>query len=246
MKKEQAVIAALGSNLSNIAILAGFLVMPAACLNGTAQPGTDIGGATELSDEDVTELSDEAVTALSDDQEALHGADGDRSSAVASPAMEGGGILPMEEIDEIDGLRGEASQEEVMPVMPIPGFLIRSDLNNKCLDILGIDAANGAHVGMWDCWGGANQRWYWDGRQIRSDLNNKCLDILGIDAANGAHVGMWDCWGGANQRWYWDGRQIRSDLNNKCLDILGVNIENGAHVGMWDCWGGANQHWYQE
>ena len=152
MKKEQTVIAALGSNLSNIAILAGFLVMPAACLDGTAQPGTDMGGATEL--------TGEAVTALSDDQEALHGADGDPSSAVASPAMEGRGILPTEAIDEIDVLRGEESPEEATPIAANPGFLIRSDLNNKCLDILGINAENGAHVGMWDCWGGANQRWY--------------------------------------------------------------------------------------
>jgi hypothetical protein len=208
MKKEQTMIAVMGSNLSNIAILAGFLLAPAACLDVTAQPGADMGGTTEL--------PDQAVTALSDDQEALPGADGDPSSAVAPP------------------------------VVANPGFLIRSDMNNKCLEVLGLDIANGAHVGMWDCWGGANQRWYWDGRQIRSDLNNKCLDILGLDIANGAHVVMWDCWGGANQRWYWDGRQIRSDLNNKCLEILGLNNDNGAHVGMWDCWGGANQHWYQE
>jgi hypothetical protein len=157
MKKEQTMIAAVGSKLSNVVILAGFLVMPAACLDGTAQPGTDTGGATELTDKDVTELSDEEVTVLSDDQEALHGADGDPSSAVASSAMEGVGILPVEEMDV---LRGEASHEEAMPVVANPGFLIRSDLNNKCLEILGIDASNGAHVGMWDCWGGANQRWY--------------------------------------------------------------------------------------
>ena len=49
--------------------------------------------------------------------------------------------------------------EEAIPGVENPGFLIRSDLNNKCLDILGIDPNNGAHVGMWDCWGGAKQHW---------------------------------------------------------------------------------------
>jgi hypothetical protein len=37
---------------------------------------------------------------------------------------------------------------------------LRSELNNKCLDIAGVDPNSGAHVIMWDCWGGANQRWY--------------------------------------------------------------------------------------
>ena len=37
---------------------------------------------------------------------------------------------------------------------------IRSELNNKCMDILGVDPNNGAHLVMWDCWGGANQQWH--------------------------------------------------------------------------------------
>ncbi len=121
---------------------------------------------------------------------------------------------------------------------------IRSQMNDKCLEILGLHNENGAHTGMWDCWGGANQRWYWDGAQIRSQMNNKCLEVLSFNNDNGARVGMWDCWGGANQQWYWDGAQIRSRLNNKCLDVLAFNNDNGAEVGMWDCWGGANQQWH--
>jgi hypothetical protein len=123
---------------------------------------------------------------------------------------------------------------------------IRSGMNHKCLEILSFNNDNGAHTGMWDCWGGANQRWYWDGSQIRSGMNNKCLEVLSFNNDNGARVGMWDCWGGANQRWYWDGDRIRSELNNKCLDVLAFNNDNGAEVGMWDCVGGANQRWYTQ
>lgn len=123
-------------------------------------------------------------------------------------------------------------------------YEFHSYLNHRCMDILGLNLDNGAHVGMWDCWGGANQRWYWNGEEIRSLLDNKCLDVLGIDPNNGAHVGVWDCWGGVNQHWYWNGTEIRSRLNNKCLDVLGIDPNNGAHLGMWDCWGGANQQWY--
>lgn len=123
-------------------------------------------------------------------------------------------------------------------------YEIRSHMHHKCLDVFGLDTGNGARVGMWDCWGGANQRWYWYGDEIRSILNNKCLDVLGFNNNNGAAIGMWDCWGGSNQRWYWDGNQIRSRFNHKCIDILGFNPDNGAYVGMWDCWGGSNQQWY--
>lgn len=75
-------------------------------------------------------------------------------------------------------------------------------MNNKCLELLSFDNSNGAIVGMWDCWGGANQHWYWDGWQIRNRLNNKCLELLSFNNSNGAVAGLWDCWGGANQRWH--------------------------------------------
>jgi hypothetical protein len=120
----------------------------------------------------------------------------------------------------------------------------RSVFNNKCLEILGFDNSNGAPVGMWDCVGGINQQWYWDGTQIRSAMNNKCLEILSFDNNNGAYVGMWDCWGGSNQQWYFDNGMVRSYMNNKCLEVLGYNNSNGARAGMWDCWGTSNQLWY--
>jgi hypothetical protein len=121
---------------------------------------------------------------------------------------------------------------------------LRSELNNKCLEIYAFNANNGAQVGMWDCWGGANQSWYWNGEELRNTMNNKCLEIYAFNANNAAKVGMWDCWGGANQHWYRVGNEIRNRLNNKCLEVYAFNANNGARSGMWDCWGGANQHWY--
>ncbi|HEY4991381.1 MAG TPA: ricin-type beta-trefoil lectin domain protein, partial [Nakamurella sp.] len=60
----------------------------------------------------------------------------------------------------------------------------------------------GAHAIVWDCDGGANQRWYWNGEEIRSRLNTKCLDVENDNPRSGAHAIVWDCDGGANQRWY--------------------------------------------
>jgi len=118
---------------------------------------------------------------------------------------------------------------------------IRSNWNNKCMD-MGTNLSNGAPVALWDCWGGANQHWYWNGEEIRSSVNNKCMDMQN-NLSNGAPVVMWDCWGGVNQHWYWDGTQIKSRVNNKCMDMQ-ANLNNGAPVAMWDCWGGANQQWH--
>lgn len=122
-------------------------------------------------------------------------------------------------------------------------FELRSNWNNKCVEILGLNNGNGAGVGAWDCWGGANQRWYWDGTQIRSLMNHKCLEILGVSNSNGAQLGMWDCWGGANQQWYWEGSRLKSYLNHKYVDLLYHDNRNGAWVGMWPWTGQSNQSW---
>ncbi|SHG22424.1 Ricin-type beta-trefoil lectin domain-containing protein [Streptoalloteichus hindustanus] len=120
------------------------------------------------------------------------------------------------------------------------GVWIRSELNNRCLDAG--SGANGANAEVWDCWNGAKQRWYWDGKHIRSDRDNKCLDAgSGI---NGSPAEVWDCWDGAKQRWYWDGAHLRSELNNRCLDAGGD--ANGTPAEVWDCWNGAKQRWYEQ
>jgi hypothetical protein len=122
-------------------------------------------------------------------------------------------------------------------------FQIRSNMNGKCLDVLGLNNSNGARVGVWDCTGNANQRWYRNNNEIRSSMNHKCLEILGFSNSNGAQVGMWDCTRNANQQWTWTNNDIRSNMNGKCLEILGFSNSNGAQAGMWDCTGGANQKW---
>ena len=141
--------------------------------------------------------------------------------------------------DDIDRTSNTSSDLSLSQVHEIE---IRNDLNHKCLDVLEFNRNNGAPVGMWDCSGSVNQRWFWNGEEIRTALDNKCLDV-GFENDNGAPVRVYDCTGGANQYWYRSGAQIRSRFNNKCLDLLGFNDNNGAPVGMWDCSGSVNQHW---
>ena len=40
------------------------------------------------------------------------------------------------------------------------GNTIRSNMNGKCLEVLGYATHNGAASGMWDCYIGGNQLWY--------------------------------------------------------------------------------------
>jgi endo-1,4-beta-xylanase len=125
--------------------------------------------------------------------------------------------------------------------------LIRTRLNNKCLD-----TPNGnwqTRVHMWDCHSGQNQLWMrpstWDLR-IRT-YNNLCLDVSGDQRSNGAPVVVHGCHDGDNQKWMYDskGRLRPFSSPTRCLDIAGNNNGNGAQLVLWDCHDGNNQKWYQ-
>ena len=122
----------------------------------------------------------------------------------------------------------------------------------RCLDAdLGTIGANGTKVGLWDCWGGQNQKW-----QLNTDgtivnlQSHRCLDAdLGTIGANGGKVQLWDCWGGQNphQKWAWlvagdhsggvGGVYLWNLQSNTCLDAdLGTIGANGTKVQLWECW----------
>ena len=82
-----------------------------------------------------------------------------------------------------------------------------SAASSRCLDLPQSNAANGTQPVIWDCNGGANQRWTLDGQTIRA--LGKCLDAP-LNAAAGAKAQIWDCNGGANQRWTLDVRRHRT------------------------------------
>ncbi|EME55840.1 alpha-L-arabinofuranosidase [Amycolatopsis decaplanina DSM 44594] len=119
------------------------------------------------------------------------------------------------------------------------GFMLSSNLNNRCLEVRAANSLNGALVTMWDCHGGSNERWFWDGEWIRSDQTGKCLDIVAGNTGDAASVDMFDChsdWLG--QKWYWDGNLLKSRIDpggNRCLAIVEANRLNGAGVEIFGC-----------
>jgi len=116
-----------------------------------------------------------------------------------------------------------------------------SAASGRCLDVPRSSTANGTQPVIWDCHGGANQRWTASGATVQA--LGKCLDAP-IGATAGAKVQLWDCNGGTNQQWTAgsDGT-LRGVASGLCLDVDRNLTANGTAVLLWTCTGAANQRW---
>lgn len=126
------------------------------------------------------------------------------------------------------------------PVTGTGGALV-STASGRCLDVPGSSTANGTQPIIWDCSGGANQRWAYDGQTLQS--LGKCLDAP-TGATAGTKAQLWDCSGAANQRWsFTSGGTIRNAQTGLCLDVNGRATANGTTVLLWTCTNAPNQLW---
>jgi lysophospholipase L1-like esterase len=116
-----------------------------------------------------------------------------------------------------------------------------STASGRCLDVPGGNTTNGTQPIIWDCNGGANQRWTVNGQTLQA--LGKCLDAP-LNAGAGAKTQIWDCNGGTNQRWNLNTNgTIGSVSSGLCLDVSGNNTANGTAVILWTCTAAANQRW---
>ena len=124
------------------------------------------------------------------------------------------------------------------------GFLIVSNMNNKCLNVRASNAGAGAAVAMWTCDGNANELWSEPGDgTIRTLLDtSKCLDLDDVNPAIGAGIDIWPCNGSSAQQFSFNGNEIRN-ANGTVLDISDSNPFNGACVQMWSSDSTSNQSW---
>ncbi|MFG3299615.1 glycoside hydrolase family 27 protein [Micromonospora chersina] len=124
---------------------------------------------------------------------------------------------------------------------PATSGALVSAASGRCLDVPQSNTANGTQPVIWDCNGGANQRWSISGDTLQA--LGKCLDAP-LNATPGAKAQIWDCNGGANQRWSRnaDGT-IRAQQSGLCLDVNGAATGNGTTVILWTCTAAANQRW---
>ncbi|OLR93718.1 glycosyl hydrolase family 18 protein [Actinokineospora bangkokensis] len=115
-------------------------------------------------------------------------------------------------------------------------------IDGKCVDVTDSATANGTPIQLWDCNGGAAQRWTVQGSTVRAF--GKCLDVAGAATANGTAVQLWDCNGTGAQNWSpQPGGTLRNPASGRCLDATGPSSANGTRLQIWDCFGGSNQVW---
>jgi alpha-galactosidase len=126
------------------------------------------------------------------------------------------------------------------PPQPAAGALV-SAASGRCLDVPQSSTANGTQPVIWDCNGGANQRWTVSGQTLQA--LGKCLDAP-PNATAGAKAQIWDCNGGTNQQWTLDaGGTVISRSSGLCLDVNNNATANGTTVLLWTCTGASNQRW---
>jgi len=121
------------------------------------------------------------------------------------------------------------------------GQALVGNASGRCLDVPNGSTANGTQPIIWDCSGGANQRWTINGGTLQAV--GKCLDSP-TNAAAGAKVQLWDCHGGTNQKWNLNANgTISNQQSGLCLDVNGNATANGSTVILWTCTAAANQQW---
>jgi hypothetical protein len=119
---------------------------------------------------------------------------GSATDSTYSSGMIGLGVAGYQ-TDQFDNLSVVAAG----PAAP-SGAITAGDNAGKCVDDNADSTANGTHVQMYSCNGGASQRWT-IATNGTIQINGKCMDTSGGSPANGALIEEWTCNGGANQQW---------------------------------------------
>jgi alpha-galactosidase len=126
-------------------------------------------------------------------------------------------------------------------------FALRGTQSGRCLDVPNGNEANGTLVTIYDCNGGANQKWTATAAGELRTSGGKCLDVTGAVTTDGARVEVWDCNGQANQRWQFNSNAtVTAAGAGKCLDVYDNGTVNNTPVEIWTCNGGANQTWARQ
>lgn len=108
-----------------------------------------------------------------------------------------------------------------------------------CADVAADNPGSGTHVQSWDCHGGPNQQFSFEGEQIYAMGGTMCLAVAGASTSPGASVQIMACNGTVAQDWvylyngsivYYTALGINSHL---CLDS--TNQANGTQLVVNPC-----------
>ena len=126
------------------------------------------------------------------------------------------------------------------------GQMIVGAGSNRCVDVSGGRADDGARIQLWDCHGGPEVRWRWQGASLVNARTGKCLDVAGGGTANGTVVHQWTCLNNGAQQWQAVNGNLRNPQSGRCLDADGWGTANGTRLVIWDCGASqSNQVWWE-
>eukprot|EP00928_Gymnodinium_smaydae_P020065 TRINITY_DN1774_c0_g1_i2.p1 TRINITY_DN1774_c0_g1~~TRINITY_DN1774_c0_g1_i2.p1 ORF type:complete len:4665 (+),score=549.86 TRINITY_DN1774_c0_g1_i2:454-13995(+) len=118
--------------------------------------------------------------------------------------------------------------------MKAPASELISFFDNKCVDYAFDDQNGNAY--MFDCHGGKNQQWYFDGMQLKTMWDSeKCMTY----DLNTNNVHLKTCQNGDYQKWYLQGQQLKTYADDKCLDY----DPGSGNLYMSACHSENNQQW---
>ncbi|USX12174.1 PQQ-dependent sugar dehydrogenase [Oxalobacteraceae bacterium OTU3CAMAD1] len=125
-----------------------------------------------------------------------------------------------------------------------PATLV-SGASQRCLDVANGSQQPGTAAIIFDCHGGANQKWAFTAAgELTTFDGARCLDVRGASTQPGTIVQSYPCHGGANQKWTLrPDRTIINAQSGLCLTVKGGAIANGTGIDMWRCEGSAHQQW---
>jgi hypothetical protein len=120
---------------------------------------------------------------------------------------------------------------------------LRSHLSGRCIDVPGGDFGDGKKLFVWDCNGGAAQKW-----QFASDgtvrIQGLCLDVANANYNDGSPIQIARCSGNNAQKFVLNERHdLVNTVVGKCVDIKDNNRDSGAWLQLWSCAGTDNQKW---
>ncbi|MCW8383748.1 ricin-type beta-trefoil lectin domain protein [Streptomyces justiciae] len=124
----------------------------------------------------------------------------------------------------------------------VPGVNIFSHDSNRCIDIVGGKAVQGAKLMIWDCSQAASQQWTFTGGTMRA--LGMCVQLAGGSTDDGIDLEIGSCNGGAAQRFALNtSHDVVSALADKCADVRDHQKTNGSRIQLWSCTGLDNQKW---
>ncbi len=132
-----------------------------------------------------------------------------------------------------------------VPVHAATPATLVSAASQRCLDVAQGSQQPGTPAIIFDCHGGANQKWdFTAAGELRAFDGTRCLDVRGASTALQAIVQSYTCNGGANQKWTLKpDRTMVNAQSGLCLTVKGGATANSTGIDMWRCEGSAHQQW---